>query len=43
METFPADIQWLDPSELLLEEINGVVDFFIFLVSFILIFWTIAI
>jgi hypothetical protein len=30
METFPADIQWLDPSELLLEEINGVVDFFSF-------------
>lgn len=43
METFPADTQWLDPSEFLLEEINGGVDFFILLVSFILIFWTIAI
>jgi hypothetical protein len=36
METFPADIQWVDPSELLLEEINGGVDFLILLVSFYL-------
>jgi hypothetical protein len=33
----------MDQSELLLEEINGGVDFFIILLSYILIFWTIAI